>query len=334
MPNRYAITLILFAFILIIAAPATAAVPPGRIAVYSTPSGADVCIDNDDCDMTPATFSVEGNAWHMIVVKEKGYRDWTEVVYVTSDLTSTATAYLDLDPDATGVEVNITPGGGTVCLDNLQCRESVGLVTGNGSTLFTGVSAGYHTVSVESPPGYEDTTQLVEVKLGKITGIVMTLATVTATPTPTLTPLPETGMVRVYVDRTGSTICLDNTRCAYNVGGDSTAGTGTMVFDRVSANQTHIVTVALDGYEPYSSPVQVSKDLISTVDVTLRPMGGAARRDITTVTTTVATTPPVTVSAPATAPPTMPTARSDPGPVMALCALVLTGVVALLMKNR
>ena len=138
----YTKTLFLIAVLLLIAMPATALVPPGRITVYSTPSGANACVDTKQCDITPATFAVDGNAWHMIVVTEKGYRDWTETVYVTSDQNSVVSAYLDQDPAATGIQVNVTPGGGSICLDNSQCRADVGTVNSTGSSLFTGVSPG------------------------------------------------------------------------------------------------------------------------------------------------------------------------------------------------
>ena len=331
MSHKHTKIILLIALIVLLALPAAAAVPPGRISVYSTPSGAHVCVDNTNCDTTPATFIVEGNAWHMAVVTEAGYRDWTDTVYVTSDMTNTVTAYLDQDPAATAIHVNLTPGGGTVCLDNSQCRSDVGTVNSTGSTVFTGVSPGYHTVSVDSPPGYVNTQKLVEVNLGKITRVNITLDAVVFTPTPTLTPLPETGMVRVYVDRTGSTVCLDNSRCVYNLGGDSGQGTGTMVFDRVIANETHIVTVAADGYEPFSATVMVGRDLISTVDVTLRPMIGARVTTLSTTASMVATTIPSTVT---TVPPTMPPSRSPAGIIPVIGALLLCGTVFLLRKNR
>jgi hypothetical protein len=322
--------LLIVALILLIAAPAVAAVPPGRITVYSMPSGANACIDNDDCDITPATFTVEGNAWHMIVVREKGYRDWTDTIYVTSDTTSAASAYLDVDPEATGVWVNITPGGGEICLDNNQCRVNVGLINSNGSTLFTGVSAGYHTISIESPAGYEDTMELVEVKLGKITRVDITLDKIVTTPPTSRTPVPATGMVRVYVDMTGSTICIDNARCQYNVGGDSSSGTGTMVFDYVTAHELHTITVAADGYEPFSTTVAVEQDLIANVDVKLRPKGGVAPVK-TTLVTTETTASLITTTTP---PPTMPTARSGLSVIPVLGALVVCGAVALFRYNR
>ena len=169
-------TVLLLVLFLLLAVPAMAVVLPGRITVFSTPTGALACIDNKSCDITGATFSVEGNAWHSVRITEKGYRAWTENVYVTSDQTSMITAYLDLDPNTTAIQVNVISGSGTVCLDNSNCRANVGSNTGTKSTLFTGVNPGYHTVSVEAAADYEDTSELVEVTLGKITTVNIELS--------------------------------------------------------------------------------------------------------------------------------------------------------------
>ena len=323
-------TAFLLVLLVLLVLPAMAAVPPGRIIVYSTPPGANACIDTTSCDITPTTFAVEGNAWHMIVVKENGYRDWIDTVYVTSDQSSVANAYLDLDPATTSVQVNVTPGGGTVCLDNSQCRENVGSVSSTGSTVFTGVSPGYHTISVTSPAGYADSMKLVQVNLGKTTEVNITLDVFTPTPTTEKPPTPVTGMVRVYVDRTGSTICIDNAHCDYNVGGSPGPGTGTTFFNDVTVNETHIVTVAADGYEPFSATVSVEKDLIVKVDVSLQPIAGR-----TPVPTT--TSPPVTTLPPATATPspTLPLqTRSGLDAVPVLGALALCGLVFLVKFGR
>jgi hypothetical protein len=63
---------LLIVLLVLLAVPAMAEVPPGRITVYSSPSGALACVDHESyCDATDATFTVEGNAWH--TVTEKGY---------------------------------------------------------------------------------------------------------------------------------------------------------------------------------------------------------------------------------------------------------------------
>ena len=274
MAQRPTKALLLVALIIFIAIPAAALVPPGRITVYSTPPGALACIDSRYCDTTGASFTVDGNSWHTVVVTERGYLEWTETVYVTSDQTSMVNAYLDLDRNATGIQVYLTPGGGTVCLDNSDCRAHVGTPGSTGSTRFSGVSPGYHTVSVEAPADFEDTTKLVQVSLGKITEVRIALnpfVTAPVTPTPASRP---TGTVRVYVDRTGSTICIDDVDCFVNVGGTPGPGTGTVVFNEVRSDRTHIISVAAEGYKPVSTEITVAQDLITTVDVSLQPVTG------------------------------------------------------------
>jgi hypothetical protein len=296
-----------------------AGVPPGRITVNSVPTGALACIDNTTCDTTTTTFTVEGNAWHSVIVTEKGYMKWTEDVYVTSDQISMVSAYLDRDPDATAILVTLMQGSGTVCLDNSDCRANVGMGGSNRSTLFKGVSQGYHTISVEASADYLDATELVQVSLGKVSDVSIELTPFIAPAAPTPAADKATGTVRVYVDRTGSTICIDNVNCYVNVGGSSGPGTGTVVFDEVTVDIAHIITVAADGYKPVSTPITVVKDMITTVDISLQPINGG-----TTVPTSAAST---TL---ATAPPTMPSGRSAPGLLPVIGALVLCGTVFVL----
>jgi hypothetical protein len=322
MPLKHMKTIILIVLFLLIAVPATADLAPGRITVYSTPPGALACIDTTDCDTTVATFTAEGNTWHTVVVTENGYRLWTENVFVTSEQTSVVNAFLDLNPASTAIQVYVTPGGGTICLDNGECRLLGGLDGATGSTLFTGVSPGYHTLSVEAPAGYSDTTELVQVSLGRITDVSISLDPVIPSTT------RATGSIRVYVDRTGSTICIDTVDCFVNVGGSSGPGTGTVVFNDVRADATHTITVAADGYRPVSRTVSVAQDLITTVDVSLPPIAGVTTAPA--LTTTLGTAPTGTTP-PATMP--LPT-RSGLGAVPVLGALFLCGVVFLFLKGR
>jgi hypothetical protein len=315
-------TVFLLVLFLLLAVPAMAVVLPGRITVYSTPTGALACIDNKTCDITGATFSVEGNAWHSVRITEKGYREWTENVYVTSDQTSMITAYLDLDPNTTAIQVNVISGSGTVCLDNSNCRANVGSNIGTKSTLFTGVNPGYHTISVEAAADYEDTSELVEVTLGKITTVTIELSSFIIPATPTSPATRATGSIRVYVDRTGSTICIDNGDCYINVGGTPGPGTGTAIFNEVTADKAHIITVAVDGYKPVSTPVLVGQDQVATVDVSLQLLGAE---------TTVPTLTPTQVP---TAPPTMPTGTAGLDAIPVLGALALCGAVFLLRKTK
>jgi hypothetical protein len=143
-------------------------------------------------------------------------------------------------------------------------------------------------------------------------------------------------MVRVYVDRKGSTICIDNAHCVYNVGGKPGPGTGTTVFDSVTANRTHIVTVAADGYEPFSVTVAVSKDAIEQVDVSLQPIAGVI---VTATTPPPVTTVPQTTTLPITTIPPPPTTMPLPtqsglDAVPLVGALALCGLALRLNKDR
>jgi len=106
------------------------------------------------------------------------------------------------------------------------------------------------------------------------------------------------------------------------VGGSTGPGTGTVVFDEVTVDIAHIITVAADGYKPVSTPITVIKDMITTVDISLQPVNGG-----TTVPTVPATTP-------ATAPPTMPAGRSAPGLLPVIGALALCGTVFIFQNYR
>jgi hypothetical protein len=293
---------------------------PGRITVYSEPSGAVACIDTTYCDTTASTFTVSGNTWHSVVITNKGYLPWSDYIFVTSDQTHRINAELQLNPAITVLQVDVTPGSGTVCLDTNQCHTNVGLFGSSGSTQFTGVSPGYHTIRVWGPAGFQDYYTTVYVDLAKSTYVTIDLKplnTPVTTVTPIVTPAaPTTGTVRVYVDRTGSTICIDNTNCRMNVGGTGGVGTGTMLFTNVTTNTLHSVSVTAEGYKPYSLQILVREDLINTVDVSLQPL-------------TVATTAPTSLPAVPTLIPTRAGLYAAP----VLGALVLCGAIFLFRKN-
>lgn len=310
MPNLPMKPALLLVLLILLAIPVTALVPPGRITVHTTPAGALACLDTEVCDTADTTFSAAGNAWHTIVVSAKGYRDWTGRVYVTSAQISLVDASLDPDTAVTAIQVTVVPRGGTICLDNSQCRESTG------STLFTGISPGYHTLSVRGPAGYGDTTKLVQVAPGEITGTSITLVPAVI---PTTPGNQANGNIRVYVDRTGSTICIDTVDCFVNVGGTPGPGTGTVIFNEVTADVVHTVSIVADGYQPNTTKVSVGEDQIATVDVRMKPLADGTAVSATQV--------PAQPAAPRST-----RAGLDLLPLMG--ALGLCGAVFLFRKNR
>jgi hypothetical protein len=124
--------------------------------------------------------------------------------------------------------------------------------------------------------------------------------------------------------RTGSTVCIDNGDCRENVGGTPGQGTGTTVFTGVSAYETHIISVAADGYKRASKRVTVSQDQVTTADISLQPLAAETATSLPTLTTTPLPTQPAPI----------PTKAAGPGVAPLLGALGLWGAIVLFRKNR
>jgi hypothetical protein len=235
-------------------------------------------------------------------------------VYVTSDQNAVVNADLEESSSSTGVQVFVKPGSGTVCLDNVQCHMNVGNAGSTGSIQFTGVKEGYHTITVGSPAGYQDFSKEVYVTMGRFTTLNIDLVPYFTPVIPVTPQTPATGNIRVYIDRVGSTVCIDNGNCRDNVGGAGGPGSGTTLFSDVMVGTAHTISVALQGYEPYSLQVSVGKDQVNTVDVALKPLASG-------------TTAPVSGSS-------LPPTKAGIGVIPVLGALSLCGAVIIGRKSR
>jgi len=291
----------------ILIASVQAIVPLGRLTVLSNPPNANVCIDTVRCDSTTATFVVEGNTWHTVNVTAPGYTPWSDLVYVAAGQGSAITAELQINPDTTGIRVFVRPGGGNVCLDHIQCLINLGTPGSTGSTTFTAVSPGFHTVTVDSTDGYQDYSASAHVTMGSITNLVIDLI-------PAAIP---TGTIRVYVNPPGSTVCIDGGDCRVNVGGFAGTGTGYTDFVGVSVNTPHTISVTEDLLAPASQQVTVSPGKLSTVNFVLEPIPVP----------TPEPTPPPQVSPPPGA------TQSAAGLLPVLGGLSLFGVIVLCRKS-
>ena len=275
-----------------------AGLTPGRITVWSQPSFARVCIDAGQCDTTPANFGVPGNAWHTVNVTESGYLPWSKSIYVLTDQTSLVNATLQPDNGITGIQVFVRPGGGTICLDNADCHTHVGAIGGTGLTQFTGLGEGYHIITVNETDGYLPYTTRAYVTQRGFNTVYVTLDPVPVridpnTSRPVVTQegfvtipresdqipppsSPPVGVIRVYVNRAGSTICIDNHDCRELVGGPPGPGGGTTIFTDVSANTPHTINLSAEGFGLSSNTVSVGTGKIMTLNVTLASLQGLA----------------------------------------------------------
>jgi hypothetical protein len=242
---------LLVALILVLIVPAQAVLPPGNIVVHSTPPGAFACIDTVDCDYTTATFVASADTMHTVTVTADGYQRWTDTVYVTSGQTSVVVADLQLNPDTTKIQVYVNPGGGQVCLDSSPCHVNVGTPSGLGSTQFTGVSVGPHTISA-SAYGFRTYTEQVYVSLGSTSTIRIDLV-------PSSTP---SGNIQVISTPDGATACVDGGNCLK----------APVTFSGLNSGTYHTVIVSLPGYETYSENVYVVVDQTTLVRASLPPV--------------------------------------------------------------
>ena len=272
MPNRLT-NVVIFTLLLLLIVVQVQAVAPGRLTVFSSVAGASACVDTAECDLTPADFSVEGNSWHTVVVTEKGYFRWSGPVYVTTGQTSLVNAVMHLDPAAIGFRVIVRPGGGTVCLDSTECRPAAASSEGNNSTLFTGVSEGYHTISVRNTPGFMDYSTAARASPGSIMTVTLPLTRIAG-------HAVSTGSVLVSVNLAGSTVCIDTSTCNQSVMG-AEGSPATALFTDVTAGTDHIVTASAEGYIPSSAEVTISPDQVTAVEISLLPVAPALTPPLT-----------------------------------------------------
>jgi len=169
----------LFLGILLTAIPPVAAAADGNIQVYLEPSNviATACVDQH-CQNTAMTAEGEGatftgfdsNAWHTLTIKADGYLDYSSTFYLTPG-TQVIDAYLDPVPTPTPVpngnlEIEVSPKGGTACIDNAQCQRLDFDPNADGVFDFYSLAGNsYHTLAI-TLPGYQPYTESIYVNAG------------------------------------------------------------------------------------------------------------------------------------------------------------------------
>ena len=216
----------------------TPVVTTGNITFSSTPSGANIYIDNVlQIPTTPATITGVSAGSHNYILRLSGYSDATGTVTVTAGQTSSVT--VTLTPITGSISFSSTPSGANIYLDGT-------LVALTPATI-TGVSAGSHTYRL-SLTGYNDATGSITVTAGQ-----------TATVSVTLTPVATTGSISFSSSPSGADIYLDGTL--------QTPKTPATIAS-VSAG-SHTYRLSLVGYNDATGTVTVTSGQTATVSVTL-----------------------------------------------------------------
>ncbi|MEA2053145.1 MAG: PEGA domain-containing protein [Euryarchaeota archaeon] len=252
-----AVLILLFAVFVapLCALPTTTGIPIlGFISVSSSPSGATIHLDGlvDQSLTTPYMFANLLIGTHALVLTLDGYDIWSADVPVLAGETSHVHAIMTMTPTTGSISVSSIPSGVTIVLDGLVDQSVTTPYT------FANLSIGAHTLKL-ALDGYEGWSTIVQVSAGEISNVHPTL-------TPIPTPPPTKGSIFVNSSPSGATIELDTPDGSF----DGPSVTTPYTFTEISPGSSTI-TLALDGYESWSTNVWVSAGETSRVHATLTP---------------------------------------------------------------
>ncbi len=217
----------------------------GSISFSSTPSGANIYLDNVlQTAKTPATITGVSAGSHSYTLRLTGYNNAAGTVTVTAG--QTATVSVTLVSSTGSISFSSTPSGADIYLDNI-------LQTAKTPATITNVSAGSHTYLLRLA-GYSDAAGTVTVTAGQTENV-----------SATLTPVVTTGSISFISTPQDADIYLDGTLVAMTP----------VTITSVSAG-IHNYLLQLSGYSDAAGTVTVIAGQTATVSVTLDPASYAA----------------------------------------------------------
>lgn len=226
----------------------------GSIFVSSSPSGATINLDDflGPTVRTPYTFANLLIGTHELVLYLDGYEIWSADVPVSAGEISHVHAIMTRTPTRGSISVSSTPSGATINLDGLVDQQVRTPYT------FADLSMGMHNIEL-TLDAYELWSTTVHVSAGEVSHVNAIL-------TPIPTPPPTKGIIFVNSSPVGATIVLDTPEGTF----ECTSVTTPYTFTEISPG-TSTITLALDGYEDWSTKVRVSAGVTSQVHATLTP---------------------------------------------------------------
>jgi hypothetical protein len=221
--------------------------PRGYISVTSSPSGASIYLDGSYKGITPRTISDVSPGWHRIKLSLSGYRSRSKDVRAYAGSTSSVDEILELIPSPGYISVSSSPSGAYIDLD--------GDYTGSiAPKTLSSVSPGTHIIRLRHTDYYDWTTTVDVASRG------------TSPVFATLTPIssPTLGSISVSSSPSG----------AYIKSLDGISYGGALKTPCTVPNVkpgTHVIELALPGYQDWSTSVQVNPGETSSVSATLTP---------------------------------------------------------------
>jgi N-acetylneuraminic acid mutarotase len=212
----------------------------GMLHITSTPTGADVFVDNAATGRkTNCVINNLAAGDHPVKLTLAGYADYTDNVLIIAGQTAELNATLS---KSTGfIQVNSTPTGAQVYLDATNTDKIT-------NCLLSGVEVGIRSI------------RLIKANYKEWQGNVTVAANQTATVNANLAS--ATGSIQVNSTPTGAEIFLDNTAT-----GDST----NFLLTNVTVGN-HTIKLIKAGYQDWQTPVTVAEDQTATVDGVLEKL--------------------------------------------------------------
>jgi hypothetical protein len=218
------------------------------LVIISTPEKATVFVDGAEKGVTPLAISNPATGPHSIQLRLSGYDTWESSIDIrdrTPKIVSATLKEKAVNTDQ-GINVSSSPAGATVTLDG---REK-----GFTPVSLYSLAAGIHVIQLDFP-GYNSWKSTIDVPENGMKDLLVTLV-----PKPGISP----GWITVSSGPGNASATVDGKYAG------RTPLNGSVTLDAVAAGE-HTIVLELTGYKPYTTQVNVSPNLISTVNAVLVP---------------------------------------------------------------
>jgi len=218
----------------------------GSLIVTSSPVGAMVTVDGSMGQQAPWTYDAIPSGSHVVRAFLSGYQPYLTMVNVPPGGTITVNAPLTPLSRVGALQVKSSPGGADIYVD--------GFYSGSTATTVGNLAAGSHFVTLRLA-GYKEWLGTIEVPENSLAFLDAQLEVASAV---------TTGDILVFSDPPGASVFHDGVYQGTTQSGDALDLTGILP-------GSHTLLFQLQGYQDYTSPVEVQAGAVSRVNAVLIP---------------------------------------------------------------
>jgi hypothetical protein len=206
----------------------------GRLRVSSSPSGADVYLNNRYAGKTPLSMEQVRVGEYLLRVEIPGYQVWSRDIRITADRTATIHADLERIQQYGSIAIRANQDNARIYLDG----QYKGLTERNRNVILEQVTEGSHDIRV-TLSGYQDWTQRVQVRPNQRVQLNVNLERIV-----------QTGSIAIRANQDNARIYLDGQYKGL------TERNRNVILEQVTEG-FHDIRVTLSGYQDWTQRVQV-----------------------------------------------------------------------------